>query len=51
MRQPFGRIVPQPDEPEPDEFLQYFDWDSFEAEQGVEATEQGVETAEQGVAA
>ena len=30
-------------EPEEDEYLQYFDWDRFEAEQGDEA-----EAAEQG---
>ena len=38
-------------EPEPEEFLQYVDWDRFEAEQGVEAAGQGVEAAEQGVGA
>ena len=38
-------------EPEAEEFLQYVDWDRFEAKQGVEAAEQGVEAAGQGVAA
>jgi hypothetical protein len=38
-------------EPEPEEFLQYVDWDRFEAEQGVEAAGQGVEAAGQGVEA
>ena len=43
LRRPEGTAEWATTEPEEDEYLQYFDWDRFEAEQGDEA-----EAAEQG---